>query len=615
MRWIRLGFALCGAVAASFWIAGCNSPTPAPVRLAAIDALPDIALPPFIAAVSPRGAVAAGAQVRVIFREDAVALEALEAPERQALLERFVLEPAVPGRFIVLTPRMIGFQADAPLPLATRFRVTLRAGLADLHGGALAGDYAWTFTTPAIELTTNLPTGASALLTASERSPKVTVNSNIALDERTLLEGARFIAAGGSTAAVAAALVPTPAPSGSARAAESGAEQPRQFSYVLQPSAALAPATAYRFELAPGILPLAGNLGSQASVAGLLRTYGPLAYARSSPRDRPAESGGDGRFREGVPAFVFTNVLDPKSIATAVHLDPAPRTATAPFAASDSAPEVLIDPAALEPHRRYTVTFDAALRDVFGQALGTAVTQAFETGDLAADLWAPAGQTIFPATRGIDLAVTTQNLPQPYRVKFATIEPRELTWFDPQDDDAIGKRLGDVSGWTPIWAPARPNEAVETRYDLRARLASPSASGATGMLAYGVTGRTNRYSDERARSVWAEPRFLGVVQLSNVGIFAQWFPNAGFVLLHHLSDGSPIVRGRVEIYESLARNEGARGAAALRERRDGRAGRAPARGPRVRALREPRDACERSAVAPRDRARRQGLVLRPHRPV
>ncbi len=541
---------LACAAAASFAPAACTSRTapapPAPVRLAAVEALPDVPLPAAVAAVSPRGAVEAGAQIRVVFRDDAVPLEALDAPDRQTLLARFALEPAVPGRFIALTPRMIGFQADAPLPLATRFRVTLRAGLADLHGHALDHDYAWTFTTPPIELSTNLPADPSAELAPSERIPKVTVVSNVPLDEASLAEHARFAGADDATAVVQSELVPTPAPTGTAAGSERGADRPEQFAYVLRPSTALASAAAYRFELTPGILPRDGNLGTAAAVLGRLRTYGPLAYVAPRTQGDPAENGGEGRFADGFPAFAFTNPLDPKSVASSVHLDPPPAAGVVAFAASEGAPELDLNPAALEPNRHYTVTFDATLADAFGQTLGTPQQAAFDTGNLAADLWAPSGETIFPSTRGIDLAVSTRNLPERYRTRFARIEPRDLAWFDPQDDDAIAKRLGDVAAWDASAAPPRSNESVETRIPLRARLDAP-----TGMLAYGVSGRTNRYRDEKGRTVWAEPRYLGVVQLSNVGIFAQWFPNAGLVLLHHLADGSPIARGRVEIYESL----------------------------------------------------------------
>ena len=416
-------------------------------------------------------------QVRVVFREDALPLEALDAPETQAILEHFRLEPAVPGRFIVLTPRMIGFQADAPLPLATRFRVTLRAGLADLHGHSLVGDYGWTFETPAVELSTNLTSDRSAELQPSGRRPQVTVSSNVALDEPSLLERARFVAAGGKPAPANAELVPTPAPTGSAPSAEAGADHPQQHDYVLRPSSELAPGTDYTFELAPGILPRFGNLGSQATVTGLLHTYGPLAYTGTSLRNRPVENAGDGRFIGGIPAFIFTNPLDPKSLAGAVHLAPAPRTPAALFAADDSSPELLVNQAALDPNQHYTLTLDASLRDTFGQTLGTAVTQTFETGDLAADLWAPTGLSIFPASRGIDLIVTTQNLPGPYRSRFVPIAPQDLAWFDPQDDDAIGKRLGDPAAWAATAAPARRNAAVETRYDLRARLGAAGGRG------------------------------------------------------------------------------------------------------------------------------------------
>ncbi len=70
------------------------------------------------------------------------------------------------------------------------------------------------------------------------------------------------------------------------------------------------------------------------------------------------------------------------------------------------------------------------------------------------------------------------------------------------------------------------------------------------MLAYGIVAQTNRYRDDAGRTVTQQPSFLGVVQLTNVGIFAQWFPHGGIVRTNHLADGSPIARAKVEVYES-----------------------------------------------------------------
>jgi hypothetical protein len=67
------------------------------------------------------------------------------------VLSHFVLEPALPGRFIILTPKMVGFEADVPIPHASRIKVTLTAGLADRAGHSLTGDYAWSFTTEPLD--------------------------------------------------------------------------------------------------------------------------------------------------------------------------------------------------------------------------------------------------------------------------------------------------------------------------------------------------------------------------------------------------------------------------------------------------------------------------------
>ena len=41
-----------------------------------------------------------------------------------------------------------------------------------------------------------------------------------------------------------------------------------------------------------------------------------------------------------------------------------------------------------------------------------------------------------------------------------------------------------------------------------------------------------------------------MVQLTNLGVFAQWFPDSGMVRVHHLSDGAVVSDATVEIYQS-----------------------------------------------------------------
>jgi hypothetical protein len=86
-------------------------------------------LPSWFASISPKGDAPDGSQIRVRFVNDIVPVEALESPDRKGVLAHFVLEPPLPGRFIILTPKMVGFQADAAIPHASRINVHVTPGL------------------------------------------------------------------------------------------------------------------------------------------------------------------------------------------------------------------------------------------------------------------------------------------------------------------------------------------------------------------------------------------------------------------------------------------------------------------------------------------------------
>ena len=54
------------------------------------------------------------------------------------------------------------------------------------------------------------------------------------------------------------------------------------------------------------------------------------------------------------------------------------------------------------------------------------------------------------------------------------------------------------------------------------------------MLAYGVQARTNKYQ-ENGKELWREPTTYGLVELTNLGVFTQWFPESGLIRVNHLS--------------------------------------------------------------------------------
>ena len=175
--------------------AACSTQPAPPAKLAPVAALARPALPPWIASVSPSGGgVVSLAQVRVIFAKPVTKVEALSGDGPRAVLDHVRIEPALKGRFSVLTPRMVGFIPDQALPVGTRVRVTLTAGLRDLDGDALPGDLAWTFETAPLELK-HLP----KLTAADDEStpppaglaPKIPIVANAAVDPASLAAQAR----------------------------------------------------------------------------------------------------------------------------------------------------------------------------------------------------------------------------------------------------------------------------------------------------------------------------------------------------------------------------------------------------------------------------------------
>ena len=141
------------AVAVAFFATGCDQRAPGRAQpLPTVSPLPSPSPAGPIAAVAPTGSVDTLAQVRVRFTDDLIALQRLESPDEAPILAHFSLEPAFPGKFRFLTPRMIGFEPDRAWPPATRVRVTIAKGITDVHGHTLDADVSWTFQTPEVEL-------------------------------------------------------------------------------------------------------------------------------------------------------------------------------------------------------------------------------------------------------------------------------------------------------------------------------------------------------------------------------------------------------------------------------------------------------------------------------
>ncbi|BAZ29923.1 alpha-2-macroglobulin domain-containing protein [Cylindrospermum sp. NIES-4074] len=525
-------------------IAGCNliSINPGKEPLPAVSLLTPPNLPNWIEQISPLGAANPLNQIRIRFQEALIPIESLDSPEQQNLLSKFALWPPLPGKFRFLTPRMVGFQADKALPKVTRVQVTLKSGLADLKNHRLDKDLDWTFNTEAITLT-NLP-GVNPIEKAEaepiDLKPKLQFTSNIELNLASVQEHLQLIPENKNQGVRLNVELVKEDKSENAEPLEKFDPSARNWIYNIIPQENLEKATAYRLKFSPGILPAYGNLPSDKEFVSKLATYSPLAFQKINFYGQPDSGGTYGRFLKGSPQLEFNNILVADSVKENITINPAPKAIARTLQINEEDRIVTINPYALEPATTYTITIGANLKDKFGQTLGKPVTVKYETGDLAGDIWAPADLNIFPTGKDLQLNINTVNLPEAnYKAAYRVVQPTDLVYFKNSSD-----LLLKPAEWQSFKVLGKKNQSVDINVPLREKLSSP-----TGMLAYGVQARTNKYQ-ENGKELWREPTTYGLVELTNLGVFSQWFPESGLIRVNHLADGSPVKAAAIEIYES-----------------------------------------------------------------
>ncbi|MBK1989505.1 alpha-2-macroglobulin family protein [Sphaerospermopsis aphanizomenoides BCCUSP55] len=525
-------------------IAGCNfvGVTPGKDKLPTVASLTPPNLPDWIEQISPLGDANTLSQIRIRFKEALIPVESLDSLEQQNLLTKFAIWPPLPGKFRFLTPRMVGFQADKALPKATRVQVTLKAGLADLKNHRLAEDLAWTFDTEAIKIS-NLP-GVNPIEKAEiepiDLNPKLQFTSNLELDVNSVEQHLKLIPEGRSKGVGFQVKLAKSEQPENLDPLEKFDPSAKNWIYNLTPLQNLDKATSYRLTFSPGILPADGNLPSDKDFVSKLATYSPLAFQGIKPYGQPDAGGTYGRFIKGSPQLEFNNILLPESAKSHIKINPAPKDIDRVLQIYDEDRIVTINPYALEPATAYTINIDRNLKDKFGQTLGKPVSIKYNTGDLAGDIQVPADLNIFPTNQDLQLNINAVNLPEAkYKADYRVVKPTDLVFTNNAND-----LLSKPENWPSFKIASRKNQSVNIAVPLKSKLGNNQ-----GMLAYGVQARTNKYQ-ENNQQLWREATTYGMVQLTNLGVFSQWFPESGLIRVHHLSDGSPVKAANIEIYQS-----------------------------------------------------------------
>src|SRR6476469_2519296 len=341
-------------------IAGCGITriTPSPGPLPAVTPLAPPQLPDWIEQISPTAQAKSLAQIRIRFQEPLIPVESLDSAEQQAKLKQFEIQPPLPGQFRFLTPKMVGFQAEQALPQATRIRVTLKAGLADLKNHRLAQDLAWTFNTAPIQLT-NLPGTPIDGSQANEGEvepidikPALKFTANTELDVASVQAQAQLIPEGGKQGVPLKVSLET-----TEENPDNNSEDPeakfdpasRTWTYAIAPRQTLEKATRYRLEFSPGLKPAHGNLPSETTFTSQVSTYAPLAFQGIQFYGQPDAGGAYGRFVKGSAQLHFNNGLVAETALQNITINSAPKQAPRLVQAYEGDRVVNLNPWALEP--------------------------------------------------------------------------------------------------------------------------------------------------------------------------------------------------------------------------------------------------------------------------
>ena len=327
---------------------------------------------------APTGEVKGPPRVVLTFSRPMVARTAFEQPAASPPL---AIAPAIQGEARWVDERTLAFVATASLPISTRFVVTVPGATKALDGAALGEAYTFEFHTERI-------TGTAAIVGSKERAPReptirLTFSQEVPLEQVT------------ANCSFAARTEQQPV-----KLAPDSAHGPAK-EYTVVPAAPLAMDTDWTATCKAGLRGSVGNLGLEQNAEEKFHTYGPLRFMSLKP------TGNDIVPDENLKLdLAFTN---PLAAPYKMKLQPAAPGFPDRCHSLGDAPAGLSCAARLDPLTSYTLTIDAAQRDVFGQTLDKPQVLTFRTTDAKPTISMESGYFVAELKRPV-IPVWTRNV-------------------------------------------------------------------------------------------------------------------------------------------------------------------------------------------------------------
>ncbi len=431
------------------------------------------------------------------------------------------ISPSVPGHWDWVGTTTLRFTADSTtvdrLPMATRFTLTVPAGVKSQTGGTLAKAAAVTFTTPAPSVQSFTPANKEVV----SRSPVMLAVFNQRIDPAAVL-ATIAVRAGGKSWPVRAATGAELAADHEASSAASAAPAGRFVAFV--PVHELPAATAIDVTVKAGTRSAEGPLTSPRDSTQTFSTYAPLRLTRGTCADSGCQPGGP-------LVLQFNNFLDMRSfIPATVSVYPA-----IPGGASITAsgPNILIS-GATQASTTYRITVKAGLQDVYGQKLTQPVgaVESIERAGIQLSAFSNEVTTIDPTGSGPTVTVTSVNQKR-FREEVFAVEQGDWERFDAwyQNFERGDTNRGPgVNVPVPDWPklvdrtvdiPSNPDRLTATRLDLSGQLTSGRKQVVVIVEALDPAAAEQVFSNQTTAS-WVQSTDLGVDVINDQSSLRVW---------------------------------------------------------------------------------------------
>jgi uncharacterized protein YfaS (alpha-2-macroglobulin family) len=318
----------------------------------------------------------------------------------------------------------------------------------------------------------------------------------------------------------------------------------------------------------PGLLPADGDAPFRVDAADSGHTtHGPLALGRAWPASSPALPP-----ERAELCLELATPVGSEELARHVHVDPKPEGLEEGWYEGrcdpERDPENRLGPdransILLAPRRKYTVTLDPELKDVFGQTLGAAVHWDFSTADRVPGLWTATGPIAVlelgrneHALGALNLASAELDCLSLAPEQFASLYDRITSWiyqahYEPPDENRA------PSPWLALDAnprvqrmdaSAEPNTPRTLPIDLGTICRTGAKrAGRAGIYAFELTGTP---STPAAFGTQGDGPARLVANVTDLGVIAKRGEASAVVWVAKLSNGTLVPNATAELWSA-----------------------------------------------------------------